>query len=463
MRPRRAQATRAPRLGGTSSSRRLALLAVVVVVAGAVIVVLGRSGEPSGPRRLAPGLGATDTTRDPFAYDADRRAGFEARAAAGLSHVLYAKSPGGVLVTAQRVQKLRPVVEDVAKRAQQDPDTLEAIVFLESAGRPDVTASDDLTSAAGLTQILAQTATGLLGLKVDVAASKRVTAKIARSTSFSRIAKLKAQRRRVDERFDPRKALEATTRYLDFAKGQLGGRDDLAIESYHMGVGNLQRALKAYGSGNVPYAQLFFDSTPIRHAAAWKVLASLGDDSSTYLWRIGAAKAIMSLYRQDPKRLAARALLQGSPAGERVLRPPSSTPVFADDGALRTDALAVVDGAALRPRGTLALRPQALQLLRYLALGVREVAQTAPVVVTSATRSVQAEERDTRGAFGPETAPSTHTTGYAFDLSRAYRSPAQAQALQFWLDRLTALDVIAWTREPEVIHVTVGPRAGDLP
>jgi hypothetical protein len=85
-----------------------------------------------------------------------------------------------------------------------------------------------------------------------------------------------------------------------------------------------------------------------------------------------------------------------------------------------------------------------------------------PLVLTSATRSLAAEEADTRGAFGAEAPPSTHTTGYAFDLSRTYRSPAQAQALQFWLDRLTALDVIAWTREPTTIHLTVGPRAGEL-
>jgi hypothetical protein len=440
--------------------RRFALLAVVVVVAGAIIVVLGRSSEPPGPRVLAPGRGSTDTTRDPFAYDADRRADFEARAAAGLSHVLYAKSPGGVLATAQRVQRLRPMIEDVARRAHQDPDTLEAIVFLESAGRPEVTASDDLESAVGLTQILAQTATGLLGLKVDVTASERLT---------RRIARLKAQRRRVDERFDPRKSLEATTRYLEFAHGQLG-RDDLAVESYHMGVGNLQRALKAYGSSDIPYAQLFFDSSPVRHAAAWRVLASLGDDSSTYLWRIGAAKAIMSLYREDAKKLAAQAVLQAGPAGERVLRPAPSTPVFADDGALRSDELAVVTGVALRPSRLLAaapasgraLRPEALTLLRYLALGVREVSGTAPITVTSVARSVKAEARDTRGAFDAEAPPSTHTTGYAFDLSRDYRSPAQAQALQFWLDRLTALDAIAWVREPDVIHVTVGPRASAL-
>jgi hypothetical protein len=459
-----AQVTRRRRAG----LARLAVLVAVVIAAAVVVALLARGGgEQAGPRRLAPGAGTTDTTRDPFAYDAGRREDFEARAAAGLSHVLYAKSPGGVLASAQRVDKLRPLVEDVARRAHEDPDTLEAIVFLESAGRPDAVASDDLSSAVGLTQILAQTGTGLLGLKVDVAKSEALTRRIARSRSFSRIAKLKAQRRRVDERFDPRKALEATTRYLAFARDNLHGRPDLAVESYHMGVGNLQRALKAYGNEDIPYAQLYFDSSPVRHAKAWSILASLGDDSSTYLWRIGAAKAIMKLYRDGPEKLAEQNALEASPAGERVLRPLDDTPQLADDAALKTDALAVVDGAALRPSHTLAarpapqraLRPEALQLLRYLAVGVRDAARTAPVVVTAAARSVKAEERDTRGAFGPEAPPSTHTTGYAFDLSRAYRSPAQAQAVQFWLDRLTALDAIRWTREPDVIHVTVGPRA----
>ena len=39
---------------------------------------------------------------------------------------------------------------------------------------------------------------------------------------------------------------------------------------------------------------------------------------------------------------------------------------------------------------------------------------------------------------------------------------AQAQAFQFWLDRLQALDVIAWARAPDAIHLTVGPRADAL-
>lgn len=445
------------------ATAQLALL-VAVILAAIVVALLARGGGDEGPRTLAPGAGSTDATRDPFAYDGDKRAEFERRAAAGLSHVLYAKSPGGVMETARRVEALRPTVADVARRAGQDADTLEAIVFLESGGRPDVAASDDLESAVGLTQILAQTATGLLGLKVDVARSEKLTRSIAQSRSEKHTASLRAQRRRIDERFDPRKALEATTRYLEFAKDNLHGRDDLAVESYHMGVGNLQRALKAYGNQDIPYAQLFFDSTPIRHARAWKVLSSLGDDSSTYLWRIGAAKAIMKLYRASPKKLEAQDELQDWPSAEHVLRPPSSTPVFDSEDALKTSDLAVVDGTALRvsralasgPIGERSLRAPALILLRQLALGVQAVAKTAPVVVTKASTTSGGE------AFvgeGVEAEPSTHATGYAFDLSRTYRSTAQAQALQFWLDRLTALDLIAWVREPDVIHITVGPRA----
>ncbi len=57
---------------------------------------------------------------------------------------------------------------------------------------------------------------------------------------------------------------------------------------------------------------------------------------------------------------------------------------------------------------------------------------------------------------------SQHTAGYAFDISRAYRSRKQAEAFQFMLDRLTALNLIAWVREPGAIHVTVSKAARSL-
>ena len=57
---------------------------------------------------------------------------------------------------------------------------------------------------------------------------------------------------------------------------------------------------------------------------------------------------------------------------------------------------------------------------------------------------------------------SLHTTGYAFDIERTYRSRRQALAFQFMLDRMTALGLIAWVREPQAIHVTASPLARDL-
>ena len=156
----------------TIQRRRLAaLLVAVVVVAGVVVVLLGRGGEPSGPRRLAPGAGTTDATRDPFGYDADRRADFETAAAAGLSHVLCTPSRRAArYATAQRVAALP--AGDRGRRQARPPGRRtrwRRSSSWRARGAPDVTASDDLDSAVGLTQILAQTATGLLGLKVDVA------------------------------------------------------------------------------------------------------------------------------------------------------------------------------------------------------------------------------------------------------------------------------------------------------
>jgi hypothetical protein len=456
--------------------RRLAaVLGLVAVAAIAVVAVLaGRGGD--APRALTPGAGDTETTEDPLAWDADRREEFERRAADGLSHVLYAKSPGGAIVSAARTARWRPLIERATRDSDVDPDVLEASVRLESAGRPDARASDDHEGAVGLTQILAQTGTDLLGLRVDVRASEKLTRGILRGR---RAAARERVRRRVDERFDPAKAVGATVRYLTIARERLG-RDDLAIASYHMGIGNLQGALGAYGDDDVPYAQLFFDSTPLRHAPAWRRLAVLGDDSSTYLWRVMAARDIMRLFRDDPDELARRTDLQtGKNSAEELLHPLDATSTYGDPAAvtraratgelqeLDRDALAGF-GLAIDPRmGELAsrvdasrrlyraLRPQALRVLEVIGAGTRAISRTRPLVVTSTVRDERyqrvlvARNREATRNF------SLHTTGWSFDIARDYRSGAQAQAFQFMLDRLTALNMIAWVREPGAIHITV--------
>jgi hypothetical protein len=465
------------------SRRRLAiLLAAALAVGLAAGFALQRTGAPT----LAPGRGPA---QDPLAYkDKGEDPRLQDRAAAGLSQVLYAKSPGGATATAARTARFRPLVEAAAAHHCIDPDTLEAIVFLESAGRPEARASNDMANAVGLTQILAQTGSGLLHMHVDLARSRKLTKKLRKALAkhkSAEAAKLRRQRRAADARFDPRKSLEATCRYLTFAKPLLGGREDLAVESYHMGVGNLQSVLAAYGAkaADTSYAQLYFGSTPLRHAAAYEKLASFGDDSATYLWRVLAAKEIMRLYRQDPSELTRLQDLHGRKAtAEEVLHPEGSTQIYATPAQLaaaraRGDLSPLpANAAALHLRvdkgmGSLAkrlhrdpslyraLRPDALAVLIYLAAGVHEISGTGPLTVTSTVRDKTYQKLLITSDIQATRAYSLHTTGFAFDILRRYRSRRQAQAFQFMLDRLTALNLIAWAAEPDAIHVTVSSDA----
>jgi hypothetical protein len=460
---------------------RLALVAGALIACVAVAFLL-RGG--SSPRQGVPTVPAPKGSKpfaDPFAWTPERSGDFSRRASAGTAQILYDRSPGGVLASAQRTERFRAIYTAVARRHKLDADTLAAIAMLESAGRPDAQASSDLSSAVGLTQILAETGQNLLGLHIDVKQSERLTRGIDRG---SRVAARTRKRMRIDERFDPAKAVEATARYLDFAKSKLGGRADLAVESYHMGVGNLQEALGRYGKGDVPYAQLYFDSSPVRNFAAWRKLASLGDDSSTYYWRVLAAKEILRLYRNDPKALADLAELQSHKASsEEVLHPEATTPPYDDGGAI-DDALGSGELTAL-PVGKLArsgirvdpgmgalapkidskrsryraLRPQALAVLEALGRGVRRISrERASLILTSTVRDRDYQQALLRTDAEATQAFSLHTTGWAFDLARVYRSSAQSHALQFMLDRLAALGLVAWVREPRAIHVTVATR-----
>ena len=434
---------------------------------------------------------------DPLAFEGGRTAAYERAAAFGLSHALFARSPGGVVESARRTSAFRPLVDDAAAGSGIDADLLEAIVLLESAGRPEVIAGHDASHAAGLTQILAETATNFLGMRVDLAASRRLTREIGAARLGGKVQvarRLEAQRRSIDARFDPAQALAGTVRYLTEARDRLG-RADLAIVSYHMGIGSLTGVLRAYaGRTSEPiqtvvqkeqldYARVYFDSSPRRHREAWKRLAGFGDDSQTYYWRVLEAREIMRLFRAEPAELDRLARLHGrGPSAELVLHPPEVAQRFAGpeelDAALDRGALSAlpVDPARLHFRFRPAVDPTAVQggaspaayrsltetagnLLRYLAAEVHELsADTTPLTVTSAAHealaSLVAPPRLT-----PANHSSLHATGDSFDVRRRYGSGAQAEAFQWTLERLGALGLIAWTRDNDVIHITVSPRA----
>ena len=109
-------------------------------------------------------------------------------------------------------------------------------------------AGSDPVGAAGLTQILAETGRDFLGMAIDLQASRRLTRQIAAAASqgeLARLDRLRARRRRIDARFNPAAALAATVRYLVTAR-RIFGRDDLAVVSYHMGIGNLEAVVHDY-------------------------------------------------------------------------------------------------------------------------------------------------------------------------------------------------------------------------
>jgi hypothetical protein len=435
---------------------------------------------------------------DPLAFEGGRTSAYERAAAFGASHALFAKSPDGVAAAAGRTAAFRPLVEDAVAGSGIDADTVEAIIFLESAGRPDVIAGDDPERAAGLTQILAETATNFLRMRVDLASSRRLTRRIEdarRRGDGQAVERLQAERRLVDARFDPAQALAGTVRYLTEARRRFG-RDDLAVVAYHMGIGNLEGVLRAYsGRSNDPietvvdeddldFARVYFDSSPTNHREAWERLSSLGDDSQTYYWRVLAAGEIMRLFRENRAEIDRLAQLHGlGPSAERVLHPPEVTQRFAEpddlEAALRGGVLQTLPNEPARlhfqidPRvGRMAaraggdaaayraLRPRAPGLLRYLAARVYDLsAEATPLTVTSAAYDEASGPVLARPDLQTATHSSLHATGFAFNIRRRYGSGAQAVAFQWTLERLQALGLIAWARGRAVIHITVSPLA----
>ena len=107
-----------------------------------------------------------------------------------------------------------------------------------------------------------------------------------------------------------------------------------------------------------------------------------------------------------------------------------------------------------------ALRPGALSILLYIGERVHQLSGARqPLLITSAVRDLRYQNALKRVNENAARSYSLHTTGYAFDLARSYQNSRQAAALQFVLDRLQALDLIAYIKEPEAIHVAVASHA----
>jgi hypothetical protein len=116
-----------------------------------------------------------------------------------------------------------------------------------------------------------------------------------------------------------------------------------------------------------------------------------------------------------------------------------------------------------RPARYRGLRREALATLAYIGSQVRRISGSrGRLIATSSVRDGRYQQALAATDIEATDHYSLHTTGYAFDIARDYSSRAQALAFQYVLDRLTALNLVAWVREPRAIHVTVAHDAERL-
>jgi hypothetical protein len=341
------------------------------------------------------------------------QAGVGSDAARAFSRGLFVSSPGGVVATAARVSRWHGLAVRATRGSRISPLLLEGMIFVESSGRPRVVGLD---RRRGLTQLSTR-------------------------------------------RMRPAAQLRATVRRLERARRALG-RLDLAVASYHLGVRPLAHARS--------YASFYFGTT-------------LKGTYADYYWKVLAAERVLRLYRHDRAALRYEQRLQlRKSSAEEVLHPRTTTPQFRTPIAIahawhRHYLVTIPRNSARthirisRSLGELArvlhqnrrlyatLRPQALEVLLYIGHQMR---RWRPLLLTSAVRDDRYQRLLTTMNPAATRAYSMHTTGYAFDIRRSFSSGAEKRALFRLLDRLQAVNAIAYIPEFAALHVAV---ASDAP
>ncbi len=246
--------------------------------------------------------------------------------------------------------------------AMQDAD-----IMLESAGDPDAVSS---AGAVGVAQWMAATGTKE-GLAINQAEAEKLTPQITEfqrqiawveyvrlpnhnpaapgipiiaaadleprlKQLLSQLDLLRSKRAVLDERYDPKKAIFAQTRYLLGISSAYPSPSWL-FQAYHGGEGGVTRELKDYcgvswpgspalaitkcGEGTpanryLTFENVYFGSTPKSHADAFRYLYSRGDDHRHYWWKLRVAQEALDLYGRNPAESAkvCKDLYPGSPA-----------------------------------------------------------------------------------------------------------------------------------------------------
>jgi hypothetical protein len=324
----------------------------------------------------------------------------------------------------------------------------------------------------------------------------------------SQRTQLVAKRRRVDERYDPAKAIRAQTRYLVKLTRRYGGID-WALQAYHGGEAGASRTMRLFAEGIgsrtylasrgasyrtpglggwLPYTELYQRVSPTATPAAFSYLFGRSDDHRYYWWKVLMAERALDLYRRDPQEFERQwKALQPGLNADAVFFPDPTPHQFADNRALaeayragtlvrlpanagelgvRTENLAVLapDSTSLHK----GLRPEAMGALLRLAQIYRSQGGQAPLTAVSMVQSTAYRKLwDARYPAPPlppdvPKDPEFHTTGYTFDLSRPARD-WDRKVLEYSLGTLYDNLHISWRKETEGgsqrYHVVVNPKS----
>ena len=422
---------------------------------------------------------------------------------------------GPLVRDAAQQEAVLPYLQQIAQDNHQTLDEAretwirlqEADLLLEAGGDPDDVSP---AGAVGVAQWMPSTAVEH-GLKVNLTESRRLTARIndlnwryawltylARkdvapnapgkppftpadiaqwdAVRMERVA-LRLQRQQIDDRYEPRTAIFAHTRYLLRLYPKFPSLD-WVFQAYHGGEGGVKKALRLYlgvkpssaatairtgkQGGRLTYEDVYFTVSPRAHVPEFSYLYGRGDDHRHYWWKLKSSEQALAAYRRDPNGFEKTwaALLPGRRT-EAVWYPDAPAHAIADLNALRA-----AQGRGLAPipsNGEVKVCPAPLDTLNaslYAALqspakgalllaasAYKQAGGKAPLLIGDMTvtpeyaaliRAAHPPKLSLQPLFppdpnlktlpggGPPTDFDYHTTGLAFDILR----PAALQRLE---------------------------------
>lgn len=433
-------------------------------------------------------------------------------------------------IVAQAV--LQPAAQTLLQQMAQDQgvdlltmqnrwiDIQEADLLLEAGGIPDAIS---VSKAVGVAQWLTSTGQGA-GLKIAGSDSSKLTdliafreAELAWAHHLSRpdakrdapntpnltteqakakipilqqeIETYKAQRKALDERFDPQKAIFTQTLYLLKLYTRFPSPDWI-FQAYHGGEGGVTKLLRlglgsrrhgnstdAIRTGNLgnrlTYEDYYLDLNPVQQRPALLYLLGRSDHHRYYWWKIRVAAEVLKAYRERRTELAQdwRNLYPGRsrdvlwyPTAHQNADPNRVLPLRAETEAV----FQLVKNRYEQIGGTEKLTPVGLDLTAVERAKQKQAwLQKHPPKPSQ--NALPPFQNAAASSFLPPGLPSLdfdyHGTGIAVDMA-VPRNPAQRALLEHALSQFADQGVLSYLLEKEYgtsrFHLLPNPRHADI-